>query len=239
MPVTELAFFPLSSRSTGTDLALPADLHEIMGAVLQVQDDWCTSNLGSGSSDAHSRYGAGARGAAFFRRVDDPSALLLTAHWSSVAEHRVWIASEANQAVAFASLKPFVDLQRAEMFHVEGVSAFPDAADAGVVPTIRAPVVEVSRFTMPLAHKDEFNSVIATVISKLHGFALPHIHRGGWKIEKTDGSDDVAEYILIGGWPDVSTAKEFGDASDGRKFESAFQGLITGWDRQFFVKIQL
>ena len=196
MPVTELAFF---TTTTSADGVVTPGFRVACAEALRVQDAWCAANLPGRNSENSA---AEARGAALFQQLEDPTTTLLTAHWSSVAEHALWIASAENARV-FGDLKSHVDARSIRFFHVDGVEAFPlfeeVDGDGGLTPALRSPVVSMTRCFVDRNRKDEFERVYAKVGGIYNKPRTSYASRGGWRIEKEPGREDVEEYVIVSG----------------------------------------
>ncbi|KAK8079962.1 hypothetical protein PG997_007780 [Apiospora hydei] len=168
-------------------------LLETAREVLRVQEDWCAENLPRDSKKPP-------HGVGLFVRVDGSPSLLLTAHWDSTARHGEWIQSQANRDV-LQMLAPYLDMPRVSLFHVDGVEAFtgPDAKAEGEKAVLSSEYVSVSRFKVAADKNAGFERTWAEVGHILQAFVSPFVHRGGWRIEKQEGSDDKDEFVLIGG----------------------------------------
>ncbi|KAK7927741.1 hypothetical protein PG985_004739 [Apiospora marii] len=207
MPVTELAHLPLLPSSTSTSGGVPQGPTPALLAtareVLNIQDAWCAENLPGDSKKPP-------QGVGLFSRVDDPSMLLLTAHWDSTAQHGEWIQSQANRDV-LEKLTPHLDMSRVSLFHVDGLEAFtgPDTKAEGEMAVLSAAYVSVSRFVVAADHKASFERAMTEVGHIQQDFVSPFVHRGGWRIEKQEGSEDKDECVLIGGWDGLAKHAEF------------------------------
>lgn len=226
MPVTELAAFTTIAHNAVTPELLAACVQAV-----EVQDGWCAANLPS------TPLGHEARGAALFQQVEDPAVILMTAHWASVAEHGLWIASEENERV-YPAVKEHIDNDNIRFFHVDGIEAFTIVEDdEGAVPVLRSPVVGIALFSVVKDRKDEFDSVYAGVKNIKEEFAKPYVHRGGWRIEEVEGREDVEEYVVIGGWESVKAAKEFSKSKDFDKYSDAIASVTLSVEVEHYKRL--
>ncbi|RYP84535.1 hypothetical protein DL770_005189 [Monosporascus sp. CRB-9-2] len=225
MPVTELVFFTTTAHGTITP-----EFKATCADALKVQDEWCTANL-PGAPRGHE-----ARGAALFQQTEDPAVTLLTAHWESVSEHEAWIASEENRRV-FSAVQEHIDRDRMRYFHIDGVEAFSATEDAGLTPVLQSPVVSVARCFVEKDKKAEFDRVYGGVRSIHDDFAKPYVQRGGWRIEKEEGREDVEQYVMIGGWDSVEAVKEFPKHKDFSTYADAMKTVMLDCDVKYYRRI--
>ncbi|RYP84675.1 hypothetical protein DL769_001109 [Monosporascus sp. CRB-8-3] len=225
MPVTELAFFITTASGTITP-----EFKATCADALKVQDEWCIANL----PDAPR--GHEARGAALFQQTEDTSVALLTAHWESVSEHETWIASEENQRV-FSAVQEHIDRDRLRYFHIDGVEAFPLTEDAGLTPVLQSPLVSVVRYFVEKDKKAEFDKVYGGVRWIHDDFTKPYVHRGGWRIEKEEGREDVEQYVLIGGWDSMEAVNEFLKHKEFRTYADAMNTVMLDFDVKYYRRI--
>ncbi|KAK7755828.1 hypothetical protein SLS62_002113 [Diatrype stigma] len=241
MPVTELAFLTLTSTPRRQDGAstttITPEFEAATAEALRVQDAWCAANL---PGAAHGG-GREARGAALFQQVEDPAVVLLTAHWASVAEHGVWIASEENQRV-FGALGAHIDFDKVRFFHVAGVEAFSSSSSdtsgaATTTPVLQSPVVGIARCFVAGDKKAEFERVYGDLKGIRDALARPHVHRGGWRIEKEEGREGVEEYVVIGGWDSVEAAEEFSKQEGSARYYEAITSVILGSESRHYKRV--
>ncbi|KAJ7741093.1 hypothetical protein B0H16DRAFT_1565926 [Mycena metata] len=225
MPVTELVLC-----TTTSETATPAYRAAITHA-MEVQDAWCAAHLPSKPK------GGKARGVGAFQQIGNPAASLLTAHWDSVAQHNLWIASPENAQV-FPLLQTHLDMTRLVYFHVEGVEAFSDAEEGeGAIPILRAAVVGVTRYAVEAGRKDEFERVWAGVKDAYHGFVAPYVHKGGWRIEKE--SEGREEFVLISGWESAEKANALETAEELTAFREAIKAVVVETDVKLYTAVEL
>lgn len=239
MPVTELARLPLlPSSSTSTSEGVPQGptpaLLATVREVLSIQDAWCAENLPSNSKKPP-------QGVGLFRQVDDPSTLLLTAHWDSAAQHGEWIQSQANRDV-LEKLTPHVDIPRVSLFHVDGLEAFTagpetDANAEGEKAVLSAEYVSVSRFVVAADQRAGFERAWAEVGHIRQDFVSPFVHRGGWRIEKQEGSEDKDEFVLIGGWDSLAKHAEFAESGGYEEYDKNMKGAVLACNTEFYQRV--
>ncbi|KAJ7044688.1 hypothetical protein C8F04DRAFT_1069193 [Mycena alexandri] len=222
MPVTEHVLLTTAS-GTVTPAYRAACAHAI-----EVQDAWCAAHLPTILK---------ARGVAVFQQVGDPAATLLTAHWDSVAQHNLWIASPENGQI-FALLQEHLDMTRFTYFHVDGVAAFSHVEEAnGAVPVLRSPVVGVARYAVETGRKVEFERVWTEVKGAYDGFVGPYVHRGGWRIEKE--SEGREEFVVVGGWESAERANALEKAKELTAFREAIKAVVVWADVKLYTAVQL
>ncbi|KAK8128227.1 hypothetical protein PG984_009335 [Apiospora sp. TS-2023a] len=235
MPVTEIAHLPLLPPSTSTPGGVPQGptpaLLAVTREVLNIQDAWCAENLPSNSKKPP-------QGVGLFSQVDDPSTLLLTAHWDSAAQHGEWIQSQANRDV-LEKLVPHLDMSRVSLFHVDSVEAFtgPDTKAEGEKATLSAEYVSVSRFVVTAGQKAGFEGAWAEVGHIRQDFVSPFVHRGGWRIEKQEGSEENDEYVLIGGWDSLAKHAEFAKSEGYAEYDKTLRAAMLECDTKFYQRV--
>ncbi|KAI1845770.1 hypothetical protein JX266_008135 [Neoarthrinium moseri] len=222
MPVTEIVH--LHTLSGNVDAAY----RTVCLRCIQAQDEWCDANL------PQQPKGLEARGVAVFQNTNDPSETLLTAHWDSVAEHGIWIASATNQEI-FPLLQEQVDLSRLVYYHVDGVSAFSGSENPPLIPVLKAPVISLTHYCVSSERKQEFDRAWQGVKANLDGFARPYVHRGGWKIEKGEDAQEEV-FVSVGGWQSVETAEGFMGSEEGKKFEETLDATAAKKVVKYFTR---
>ncbi|KAI0022119.1 hypothetical protein F4780DRAFT_735648 [Xylariomycetidae sp. FL0641] len=182
MPVTELAFLP-----TNTPGAVPPALHALGRTALAAQDAWCAAHAGPAYAVP-----APQRGAAVWQQREDGGTALVTAHWASAAQHRAWVASDANRA-AWPPMAPFLRGEDVVLFHVAEAELLPETTVRG------GKVVVVGRCRMRAERRPAFEAV-------LRGNGPAGGAEGGWRIEKEDGTE---EYVFVKGCESEEEAAAF------------------------------
>jgi len=198
MTVSELAHLTL--------LDPPANLGPFTAAArdaLPIQDQWLrqnnsttTSATTGGGNDSSDPAGAQNRGAAFFQQIEDPTQILITAHWASTAEHETWMAS-ADNAAALGALARFLDLAKTTLFHIADAELFP----AKVIKTCATTedsssyetkgLVSIRRFVVAEDKKKAFEAAFRSEL-KVDG------ERGGWRIEDDpEQPGGTAQYLAV------------------------------------------
>ncbi|EAQ90573.1 predicted protein [Chaetomium globosum CBS 148.51] len=97
-PVTEFALIHLipkptndtNQTTTATTTPIPPKFLAALASAMRDQDKWHAAAFPDLPSSAAER------AAVWFRQVEDPTWLLTTARWESVAAHWDWIRSEEN-----------------------------------------------------------------------------------------------------------------------------------------------
>ncbi|KAJ1333093.1 hypothetical protein MN608_03083 [Microdochium nivale] len=170
MTVSEIAHVTLLA-------SLPEDFVPTLKKALVIQHAWFEAHHNSTST-----FRAADRGAAFFQQLENPSKILITAHWASVDEHNEWIASDSNKT-AFGSIFHFLDLEKTDYFHVEDCELFSDAILSSHEKTI-----EITRFVVSENDRKSFQN--------LHSKSLA---TGGWRIEDDpEQPDNTAQFVVVG-----------------------------------------
>jgi heme-degrading monooxygenase HmoA len=193
MTVTEFAFLP-------TREGIPTSVvTDITRKALEIQDAWCADNV------PHMPLGARARGALFLQQIEDPSVMLLTAHWDSVAQHHDWIASEPNKG-ALGMLSGNLALDRVVFFHVDKTASFAASKEAGKISTLESPIISVTRILVAKANKTEFEQTFETSRPEYDLLVSPFEHHAGWRVEKEPGWEDLDEFVIVGGWESLDSS---------------------------------
>lgn len=240
MPITELAHLPLLPSSSSIprgeeESGLTPAFLDAIRKVLKTQDAWCAENPTAGSPNKK----PSARGVGLFVRVDDPLSLLLTAHWDSMAHHDEWIQSQANRD-GLGLLASCLDMPRVSLFHVDDVEAFTGSeatAAEGETPTLSADYVSVSRFIVAADNKVDFERAWDKAGPVLREFVSPYVHRGGWRIEKEEGSGNKDEFVLIGGWDSPAREAEFVKSKGYAEYDKAMSTVLLGRDTKFYRRL--
>lgn len=184
MAVTEFAFVHLSSP-------LSAESHEALEGAQRIQDKWAQDQ------DPGLPASRIARGTGMLQRTDDPSAILITARWSSPAAHWEWIGTDENKQ-AMGKLMPLIVTEgdkKLVLFHVDAV-LFPHPED-GVTSALGSPILSVYQHRVRSSAKSKFESKLEEVMARINTDADP-LFRWGWRIEK--GDDEVEELLIVRGW---------------------------------------
>ena len=184
MAITEFAFVHLCSP-------LSAESHQALEDAQRIQDKWAQ---GQDPDISLSRL---ARGTGMLQRTDDPSAILITARWSSPAAHWGWIGTEENKQ-AMAKLIPLIVTEgdkKLILFHVDAV-LFPPPED-GVTSALGSPILSVYRYRVKASARSKFESGLEEVMARLNTDA-DALFRWGWRIEKED--DGIEELLIVRGW---------------------------------------
>ncbi|OTB01389.1 hypothetical protein M426DRAFT_323526 [Hypoxylon sp. CI-4A] len=195
MTVTELSILP--SNRPGD---LPAGFRDAGKAGIAIQGEWCA---------AYAPHLVPDRGAALFQQLEDPSVMLITAHWDSMDQHQTCVSTPANQMV-IEEIGPYLDTEKMRPGHIEGVRMFPNAEDdadglaLNLVPALQAPVLSITNYTVPREKKSQFEEAMRGLEGALDLFRMPYRFRGGWKIEKDKG-ENIEQYFVVGG---VETAEK-------------------------------
>ena len=183
MAVTEFAFVYLSSPLT-------SEAHQALEDAQRIQDKWAQAQDSGLPSDRT------ARGTGMLQQIDDPSAILITARWTSPEAHWKWIGTEENKQ-AMGKLMPLIVTEgerKLVLFHVDSV-LFPTPQDA-ITSALASPIVSVYHCRVRASSKGKFESVLEEVMGKLNTDAGT-LYRWGWKIEKE--SDEIEELLMVRG----------------------------------------
>ncbi|KAI1099914.1 hypothetical protein F4804DRAFT_64552 [Jackrogersella minutella] len=191
MTVTEIAVLPSSTPGE-----VPQALHDIGLAGIALQGEWCAVNAPWLIQD---------RGAALFQQLEDPGVLLITAHWDSIDQHHACLATPANQKL-LVDTEPCLDTAKMRPGHIEGIKMFPGSEDEGLTPALKAPIIVVTIWTVPRENKAQFEEAMKRVQENSEVLNMPYRRRGGWKIEKAKGEEEIEQYFVVGGLENVETS---------------------------------
>ncbi|KAK1827867.1 hypothetical protein QBC39DRAFT_360723 [Podospora conica] len=176
MPVTEFALLHLTTPSP---LAIST-----LRAALGVQNQW--------HAKQYPHLPASYPGSICLQSLDDPTEILITARWESVAAHWAWINGPDNAAV-MGSLGPFMSQESNEgdfsLLHVEG-DLFEEGRGAAL---LESPVVGVHRVLVKGQRNEEEVSRLRGVFENPTGMV-----RAGWREDVEDGGKQ--EYVIVCGW---------------------------------------
>ncbi|KAI0169660.1 hypothetical protein GGR52DRAFT_476085 [Hypoxylon sp. FL1284] len=210
MAVTELAW--LKSTSEG----VTPESKVAMESALNVQDQWCVQNAPTLPKGRENR------GVGLFQQIEDPSIVLLTAHWPSVEQHTAWIESPENKTV-FHALASYYELEKTVVSHINDVWIFKPADASGGVSLLESPVVSVARLPIAKENRKAFDQGWSEVKGILEDFVKPNVVNGGWRIEK-DGRG-TEEFVFGCGWPSVEKHREFRTTENFGNFTSVISPL--------------
>ncbi|KAI1092489.1 hypothetical protein F5B19DRAFT_202779 [Rostrohypoxylon terebratum] len=220
MAVTELAWL------TATSKPLTSEGKEATNQALDVQDGWIDRNVLGLPKERENR------GVGLFQQIEDPSINLLTAHWESAAQHKVWIDSPENKTV-FPGLKDYFQLEKTYLFHY-GVELFAPGPN-GETSLLKSPFFSVSRIAVAAEERGAFDKAWNEVKGVLEEFAKPYAAQAGWRVEKED--DNLEEFVLGVGWPNVERHAEFATAKDSDKLSAALTPFIKNRDLAHYKRI--
>ncbi|KAI8959088.1 hypothetical protein F5Y11DRAFT_16106 [Daldinia sp. FL1419] len=220
MTVTELAWFTTVHGPAGDEVK------EAMNQALIVQDEWCANHAPALPKDREGR------GAGFFRQVEDPSVTLLTAHWESVSQHGLWLASSENKTV-YPPLKEHFTLEKTVVSHVEDATFFDASGPDGSISLLKSPIVSISSVTIPADKRKEFEQAWADN-KHLLGAYTP-LTKYGWRIEKEDES--VEQFYLSCPWPSVDKHMEFAGGKDFPQFSGALMSFSKATEVKHYERI--
>ncbi|KXJ88130.1 hypothetical protein Micbo1qcDRAFT_166778 [Microdochium bolleyi] len=213
MTVTEIAHITLRSPSTEAFVAAATKS-------LPIQDSWFEARHGSTSP-----FRAVERGAAFFQQLEDPTKILITAHWAAVDEHKAWIASDENK-IAFGALFHLIDLDQTDYFHVEDSAMFP-VSILGADNT----VVRITRFVVQQEDKAFWEERFCDYLTASGG-------SGGWRIEDDpEQPESTVQFVTVGpsrGQPGDAQENTRMMLSPGTDLEKKFLSISTRHYRQLF-----
>ncbi|KAF3056495.1 hypothetical protein GL218_09485 [Daldinia childiae] len=220
MTVTELAWFTAAHGPAGDDAK------KAMNQALVVLDDWCARNTSTLPKDRE------ARGVGLFRQIEDPSVTLLTAHWESVSQHGLWLASTENKTV-YPALKEHFTLEKTVVSHLENAEFFDASGPNGDISLLKSPIVSLSAVTVPAEKRKAFEQAWTENKHLLEGYT-PLI-KSGWRIEKED--ENLEQFILSCSWPSVEKHIEFAGGKDFPQFSAALLSLAQGTDLKHYERI--
>ncbi|KAI2464894.1 hypothetical protein F4781DRAFT_51764 [Annulohypoxylon bovei var. microspora] len=220
MAVTELAWLTAASESL-TPKGKGAVNH-----ALDIQDGWFAQNAPALPKERENR------GVGLFQQVEDPSINLLTAHWESADQHKVWLESSENKTV-FPGLEDYFQLQKTYFFHF-GAEIFAPGVN-GEISLLKSPVFSLSRITVAAEERQVFDQAWNEVKGVVEDFAKPYAVKAGWRIEKEDETLD--EFVLACGWPNVERHGEFPTAKNFEKLSEALTPFIKNRDLTHYKRI--
>ncbi|KAI1469744.1 uncharacterized protein F4812DRAFT_301736 [Daldinia caldariorum] len=218
MAVTELAWFRSAHGPVGDDLK------EAVNQALIVQDDWCARNISTLPKDRE------ARGVGLFRQIEDPSVVVLTAHWESVDQHGIWLSSPEN-VTAISSVQPHFEL--IALSHVENAQFFDGSGPDGNISLLKSPIIGITTVTVPAEKRKEFEQAWAETKHLLEAYTP--LVKYGWRIEKED--DGLEQFILSAPWPSVEKHMEFATGKDLPQFEKAILSLTQTQEVKHYERI--
>ncbi|KAI1452716.1 hypothetical protein F4805DRAFT_407966 [Annulohypoxylon moriforme] len=220
MAVTELAWLTAASGS------LTPEGKEAVDQVLNVQDGWFAQNTPALPKERENR------GVALFQQVENPAVNLLTAHWESVDQHKVWLESPENK-IGYPRLKDYFQLEKTYLFHYDTEIFAPRTGNE--ISLLNSPVFSLSRVTVAAEERETFDQAWNEVKGVLEDFAEPYVVQAGWRIEKEDEALD--EFVLACGWPSVERHGEFSTAKDFDKLSAALTPFIKNRDLTHYKRI--
>ncbi|KAL2023876.1 hypothetical protein VTK56DRAFT_653 [Thermocarpiscus australiensis] len=214
MPVTEFAILRL--KATPPD----NEVHDLLTSAMRLQDEWHAAHfpgLPSSASD---------RAAAWFEQIEDPTQILTTAKWASVAAHWDWIRSDANTGV-MAALDGHIVAGDTVLFHVDAdiFGGGPEAAGnapSGSVPLLQSPVISVSRMFVASRDKEAFAALFGEVRGVLEEYASPGSVGFGWR-EDLEARAEEEEFVVVCGWESVEKHLGFARAPGYSRFNEIQQ----------------
>ncbi|KAL7625691.1 hypothetical protein AAE478_004912 [Parahypoxylon ruwenzoriense] len=222
MAVTELAWL------TGASGPITTEGKEATNHALDIQDEWCAHNAPAMLK------GREPRGVGLFQQVEDPSICLLTAHWESAQQHKVWLESPENKTV-FPALEDYFRLEKTVFFHVDDVELFNTAGANGDVSLLESPVINLGRLIIAAEKRQAFDDNWNEVKGILEEFTKPNVVKGGWRIESEDQS--LQEFVFACGWPRVERHTEFATTKGFQKYSSILLSFATNRDVKHYQRI--
>ncbi|GAB1314185.1 ABM domain-containing protein [Madurella fahalii] len=211
MAVTEFAVIHLTSTP------LSNSVRELLTSSTNVQDSWHAANFPTLPSSASDR------AVAWFEQIEDPSQLMTTARWDSVAAHWQWIRSDGNIGVMTA-LGVHIVSQDTVLFHVDA-DIFEEASSSGSIQLLQSPVISVSRILVASENKGAFDAKFDEVKSVLEEYASPGLVRFGWREDLEAGAKE--EFVLVCGWESVEKHLDFAGAPGFDQFQGIQQFIET------------
>ncbi|KAI0883207.1 uncharacterized protein GGS22DRAFT_168122 [Annulohypoxylon maeteangense] len=209
MAVTELAWLTAASGS------LTPEGKEAVNQALNIQDGWFAQNAPALPKERENR------GVGLFQQVEDPSIYLLTAHWESVDQHKVWLESDENKTV-FPGLKDHFQLEKTSFFHYD-VEIFTPKANSDI-PLLKSPLFSLTRVAIAAGDRGTFDQGWNEVKGIAEKFVKPYTVQHGWRIEKED--EALEEFVLTCGWPSVERHGEFPTAEGFEKLSDTITPYI-------------
>ncbi|KAK3378417.1 hypothetical protein B0H63DRAFT_452209 [Podospora didyma] len=230
--ITEIAIL-----RTTTSGRLDDSLKSLLAEIQARQNEWHAANFPS------LPWSSAGRAAAWFQQAEDPSCVLTTVHWASVAAHWTWIGSheiktamtqlengEEGEGGGYISMGKFV------LYHVDGDlfggGLRPPAAAAAagnpgaVVGLLESPVVSVERILVEAESKDAFGALFEELREVLDNFAV----KDGWRADGAPGGATKEEFVLVCGWPSVGRHAEFAQSAGFPRYNHIRQFVASGED---------
>ena len=222
MVVTEIAFIRFKSAS-------PEPL-ENLAAGLAVQNEW--------HAKTYPHLPSSFPGSICFQRVDEPTEILITARWESVAAHWNWIKSEENVKV-MDTLGKYISQEHKDdltLLHVGGDHfGEPPAESLGeMVPLLDSPIISIDRMMVDGGKKVAFAREVDRLQDSLRALAVPHMVRGSWR-QDTE-SDEKHEYVVVGGWQPLGGHTEVVRPPRFVQFE-VIRPLATTWTTRHYRRL--
>lgn len=194
MTVTEFAILRLSAPP------LRKEVRESLESATRAQDEWLAAHFPGLSSSASER------AAAWFEETGDPSRILTTARWDSVAAHWQWIRSDVNVDIMTGLDKHNVSNDTV-LFHV-GADIFDDSAPSGSVPLLQSPVISLARMSVAPENKQAFAARFAEVKGILEQHVSPFLVRFGWR-EELEAEAKEEEFVVVCGGESIDSHLKF------------------------------
>ncbi|KAI1812694.1 hypothetical protein GGS20DRAFT_556812 [Poronia punctata] len=171
-----------------------------------------------------SRPGRSPRGLVY-QQQQNKRVMLITAHWTSPAQHKECIASDLNQK-AMAAMTDLIVLSEMRFFHVDGVYMFSSK-------TLDAGLVSIARLRVVGSDDDDNKARVEDIWHKRAKMLLPEGHVAGWRIERDEeGGRRREEYVVVGPWEEESAMTRFADGTwDGAEvWDGLWMGVLLDWE---------
>ncbi|KXX73327.1 hypothetical protein MMYC01_209763 [Madurella mycetomatis] len=211
MTVTEFAVIHFTSTP------LSDSVREFLTSSTHLQDSWHAANFPTLPSSASDR------AVAWFEQIENPSHLMTTARWDSVAAHWQWIRSDTNIGVMKA-LGDHIISQDTVLFHVDA-DIFDETSSPGSIQLLQSPVISVSRIFVAPENKEAFHAKFNKVRNVLEEYARPGLVQFGWREDIEAGTKE--EFVLVCGWESVEKHLGFAEAPGLGQFQEIQQYIET------------
>ncbi|KAK8042587.1 hypothetical protein PG994_013070 [Apiospora phragmitis] len=136
---------------------------------------------------------------------------------------------------------PYLDMPRVSLFHVDGIEAFTglnaEAGEEDKKTALSAEYVSVSRLVVAADKRAGFERTWAEVGRIRQEYVSPFVHRGGWRIEKQDGSEDKDEFVLIGGWDSLAKHAEFAESEGDAEYDKTIKAAVLECNTTFYRRV--
>ncbi|KAK4127787.1 hypothetical protein N657DRAFT_688001 [Parathielavia appendiculata] len=231
MTVTEFALLHLRHPLSAST---PSRLLPTLATAMRLQDQWHLTHF------PHLPSSAADRAAVWFTQVEDPSYLLTTANWESVAAHWKWIRSAENKRV-MAELDGEVISGETVLLHVVGdifcSSPSRSKSEPETIPLLRSPVISIQRTFIEKREKEAFAVRFEQIKGIVQEHAHPFLMRYGWREDVEDDAEEE-EFVLVCGWESVEEHSACAETWESSKY-SELRELVARVDLKHYTRLSL